>query len=183
MKNSILPILFLGFIIILSAGCEKEQAIEPIIHNSQEFDLNNDNTNDIKISYIGYSWDGIGPNGSGMGINGILEPLDNTLILNKQNIVSMFLSAKDTIKLYNSTGFSWASNDFHLVSIKTDLNQYVNPWTVNSPEVKDFYVIGFKILSNNIPTIGWLKLKIDCYNGKINITETKTTIQDYLVID
>jgi hypothetical protein len=179
-SNSVILVLVLSFVPLCS--CQKDRVIEPIRHESQEVDLNQDLIIDIKISYDAYTWDGIGPNGTGMGVTGSLIPLNNTKILKKQDIVTLFSKVNDTIKLQISQPYSWDLTGLNLVSIKTDLNQYVNPWTINSSEIKDFYYIGFKLSVNDKETFGWMKVKIDKYNGLIEVKETKTSDQGYLII-
>jgi hypothetical protein len=183
MKSINIKILFFGFIIVLFYSCEKDPIIEPIRYDPVEYDLNNDLINDISISYLGYSWDGIGPDGSGMGINGVIKPLNDTKILYKQDIGSLFLNSKDTLKLFASIPLSWISNESYVINIKTHLNQYVNPWTIIAPETKDQYNVGFKLSNDNSTILGWFKLRINCYNGKIDLTEKKMSNQNILVID
>jgi hypothetical protein len=178
--NSIILLITLAFLSLYS--CEKNRVIEPVTHESQEVDLNQDLISDIKFYYVGYTWDGIGPNGTGMGVSGSLIPLNNTKILKKQDTVTLFSKVNDTIKLQMAPPYSWDLTGVNMVSIKTDLNQYVNPWTINSSEIKDFYYIAFKILVNDKETFGWMKVKIDIYNGLIEVKETKTSDQGFLII-
>lgn len=182
MKNTNSAILIVTLSLVLLYSCEKDRVIEPIRHETQEVDLNHDLINDIKFYYSGYTWDGIGPNGTGMGITGSLIPLNNTKILKKQDTESLFSNVNDTIKFQMSQPYSWNLTGLYLVSIETDLNQYVNPWTINSSEIKDFYYLAFKISANEKETFGWMKIKIDQYNGMIEIKETKTSDQGYLII-
>lgn len=177
------PVILLSILFFASLySCEKDRVIEPIRHESQEVDLNQDLISDIKFSYFGYTWDGIGPNGTGMGITGSLIPLNNTKILKKQDTVTLFSKVNDTIKLQMTQPYSWDLTGVNMVSIKTYLNQYVNPWTINSSEIKDFYFIAFEISVLDKETFGWMKVKIDKYNGLIEVKETKTSDQGFLII-
>jgi hypothetical protein len=182
MKKTYSATLIVTLSLVLLYSCEKDRVIEPIRHDTKEVDLNQDLISDIKFSYDSYTWDGIGPNGTGMGVSASLIPLNNTKILKKQDILTLFSNVDDTIKLEMSKPFSWDFNGLNIVSIKTDLNQYVNPWTINSPEIKDFYYIAFKISANDKDTFGWMKVKIDKYNGLIEVKETKTADQGFLII-
>lgn len=182
MKNSNSLIILVLLSIPLLFSCEKDRVIEPIRHEPQEVDLNQDLISDIEFNYWGYTWDGIGPNGTGMGIIGDLIPLNNTQILKNQDTESLFSKVNDTIKHQMSHPYSWDSNRLNLVSIKTDLNQYVNPWIINSSEIKDFYYIAFKIADDNRDIFGWMKVRIDKYNGLIEVKETQTSDQGFLII-
>jgi hypothetical protein len=182
MKRSNTLFLITGMLLASICSCEKNREVEPIQRETLEVDLNNDLINDIKFFYFTYTWDGIGPNGTGMGINGDLIPLNNTMILKRNDIGSLFSPTNDTIKLQMSQPYSWDSNEFSLVSIKTDLNQYVNPWMVNSVEIKDFYYLAFKISTTDKNTLGWMKITIDRFNGLIEIKEIRTSDQGFLIL-
>ncbi|MFO8066108.1 MAG: hypothetical protein R6U11_00865 [Bacteroidales bacterium] len=65
--------------------------------------------------------------------------------------------------------YSWDSTKLNLVSIKTVFNRYVNPWIINSAEIKDFYYIAFKISVDDRDILGWMKVSIDKYNGLIEV--------------
>lgn len=186
-----ISLIYLGLISVsLLVSCEKKkdiepiqyETIEPVQHETREIDINQDLISDFKISYSGYTWDGIGPNGTGMGIGGYLIPLSKTVILKKLNSESLFSRVNDTIKQQMSQPYSWDSTKLNLVSIKTSLNKYVNPWVPNSAEIKDFYYIAFKISVDDRDILGWMKISIDKYNGLIEIQASQTSEQDFIII-
>ncbi len=188
MKNSL---IYLGLIsVALLVSCEKKkdiepiqyETIEPVQHETREIDINQDLINDFKISYSGFTWDGIGPNGTGMGIDGYLLPLNKAVILKKLDSESLFSRVNDTIKQQMSNPYSWDSTKLNLVSIKTSLNKYVSPWVTNSAENKDFYYIAFKLSVDDKDIIGWMKISIDKYNGLIEIKASQTSDQDSIII-
>jgi len=186
-----ISLIYLGLISVsLLVSCEKKkdiepiqyETIEPVQHETREIDINQDLINDFKISYSGYTWDGIGPNGTGMGIDGYLMPVNNTVILKKLNSESLFSIVNDTIKQQMSQPYSWDSTKLNLVSIKTSLNKYVNPWVPNSAEIKDFYYIAFKISVDDRDILGWMKISIDKYTGLIDVKASQTSEQDFITI-
>ncbi|HOW40586.1 MAG TPA: hypothetical protein PL123_08585 [Bacteroidales bacterium] len=186
-----ISLIYLGLISVsLLVSCEKKkdiepiqyETIEPVQHETREIDINQDLINDFKISYSGYTWDGIGPNGTGMGIGGYLIPLSKTVILKKLNSESLFSRVNDTIKQQMSQPYSWDSTKLNLVSIKTSLNKYVNPWVPNSAEIKDFYYIAFKISVDDRDILGWMKISIDKYTGLIDVKASQTSEQDFITI-
>jgi len=186
-----ISLIYLGLISVsLLVSCEKErdiepiqyETIEPVQHETREIDINQDLISDFKISYSGYTWDGIGPNGTGMGIGGYLIPLNKTVILKKLNSESLFSRVNDTIKQQMSQPYSWDSTKLNLVSIKTSLNKYVNPWVPNSAEIKDFYYIAFKISVDDRDILGWMKISIDKYTGLIDVKASQTSEQDFITI-
>ena len=188
MKNSL---IYLGLIsVALLVSCEKKkdiepiqyETIEPVQHETREIDINQDLINDFKISYSGFTWDGIGPNGTGMGIDGYLLPLNKAVILKKLDSESLFSRVNDTIKQQMSNPYSWDSTKLNLVSIKTSLNKYVNPWVPNSAEIKDFYYIAFKISVDDRDILGWMKISIDKYTGLIDVKASQTSEQDFITI-
>jgi len=186
-----ISLIYQGLISVsLLVSCEKKkdiepiqyETIEPVQHETREIDINQDLINDFKISYSGYTWDGIGPNGTGMGIDGYLIPLSKTVILKKLNSESLFSRVNDTIKQQMSQPYSWDSTKLNLVSIKTSLNKYVNPWVPNSAEIKDFYYIAFKISVDDRDILGWMKISIDKYTGLIDVKASQTSEQDFITI-
>jgi len=186
-----ISLIYLGLISVsLLVSCEKErdiepiqyETIEPVQHETREIDINQDLISDFKISYSGYTWDGIGPNGTGMGIDGYLIPLNNAVILKKLDSESLFSRVNDTIKQQMSQPYSWDSTKLNLVSIKTSLNKYVNPWVPNSAEIKDFYYIAFKISVDDRDILGWMKISIDKYTGLIDVKASQTSEQDFITI-
>lgn len=190
MKKYILLICLVLISVALLISCEKEkdiepiqyETIEPVQHETREIDINQDLKNDFKISYSGYTWDGIGPNGTGMGIGGYLIPLNKTVILKKLNSESLFSRVNDTIKQQMSHPYSWDSTKLNLVSIQTSLNKYVNPWVPNSAEIKDFYYIAFKISVDDTDILGWMKISIDKYTGLVEVKASQTAEQDFVII-
>ena len=186
-----ISLIYLGLISVsLLVSCEKErdiepiqyETIEPVQHETREIDINQDLINDFKISYSGFTWDGIGPNGTGMGIDGYLLPLNKAVILKKLDSESLFSRVNDTIKQQMSQPYSWDSTKLNLVSIKTSLNKYVNPWVPNSAEIKDFYYIAFKISVDDRDILGWMKISIDKYTGLIDVKASQTSEQDFITI-
>ena len=117
-----------------------------------------------------------------MGIDGYLMPVNNTVILKKLNSESLFSIVNDTIKQQMSQPYSWDSTKLNLVSIKTSLNKYVNPWVPNSAEIKDFYYIAFKISVDDRDILGWMKISIDKYTGLIDVKASQTSEQDFITI-
>ena len=190
MKKYISLIYLVLISVVLLVSCEKKkdiepiqyETIEPVQHETREIDINQDLISDFKISYSGYTWDGIGPNGTGMGIGGYLIPLNKTVILKKLNSESLFSRVNDTIKQQMSHPYSWDSTKLNLVSIQTSLNKYVNPWVPNSAEIKDFYYIAFKILIDDTDILGWMKISIDKYTGLVEVKASQTAEQDFVII-
>jgi hypothetical protein len=165
---------------VLLLGCEKEREIELIRHDTQEIDLNGDLINDIKIYYSGYTWDGFGPDGTGMGVEGYIMPINNTELLQNNDIGHFFDRGLDTIRYTINTPYLWDAQPFLAVDVRTSVNQ--KPWTIFAAFVKDYYYLGFKKINTTEKFIGWIKLTIDKYNGQIVLKDVRTSSQDFLII-
>jgi hypothetical protein len=181
----LIPILFL--LNLLIPGCNKDlnENQPPIAPEDKEFDLTNDSKNDFKLNYLNYTWDGIGPDGTGFGIAGLFIPIDNNKILKNQNSGILFSNVNDTIKNQVELPYSWISSISEwpsLVEIKTYINQWEKTWTIKSPDIKEFYYLAFKIFAADKEILGWLKLKIDNKTGSVEVIEKNTTDRNFIVI-
>jgi len=173
-------IIFIFYLITLS--CNKEPKIEPVCYPDREIDLNNDLIPDIKISYSGYTWDGIGPNGTGMGIEGYLVPINDTKILTSEEKGVLYYKGSIEIKQQIELPYFWAYNRAFLVKIETVNNGYSKPWIVFAPEPKEYWYAGYLIKKDNQDIVGWMKIRINSYTGLITIEGTKSILSGSLVI-
>jgi len=153
--------------------------VKPIVN---EFDVNNDLINDFKIQYYAMTWDGIGPNGTGDLIGGEIVPLNNSKILKKQDLGVLFNPLRDTTHFQMNAPYSWESNSYKLIEIKTNNSKWPKEWTVSANEVKDYYYLAFIITTNSKIQLGWIKLKFDKSTGQVEIMETKSSDLDFLII-
>ncbi len=190
MRTNYLWILLTTFIIY---SCEKDDnSNENLSKNPPEtpeavsYDLDDDSVNDIKIEYRQFTWDGI--NSSGDGISGLIEPLNESSILQKQNEYTLFNKLNDTIRINTTEPYYWEKYlDPDLVSISnSSVNDYLWPieWKIQSNLNLDLdsYYLGIMINNSNSNLIGWIKITINKSTGDIQILDKKFTAEEFIVI-
>ena len=187
MKRLTRLIFLLGLLssTVFSCDKDKEDNIPPVSPENKEFDLNNDSINDFKLDYVRYTWDGIGPDGTGFAIAGLLVPLNNNKILKNQDLGLLFYQDNDTLSNQFVLPYLWLSSSSEwpvLVEIKTYINQWENTWTIKGNETKDFYFLAFSISKSDKNFLGWMKLIIDKNTGLVEIVDKKTTDQEFIII-
>ncbi len=187
MKTNYLLLLFVPFILF---GCEDEESNDVFSKNPPEtpeavnYDLNDDSANDIKVDYRWFTWDGI--KSSGDGIYGLIEPLNESSILLKRNVYTLFNELNDTIRLSPNEPYYWEKYLLPVVSIlNSSVDNYLWPkaWKIQSNKTVDSYYLGIKMNKNNTPLVGWIQLKIDTSTGAIQILDKRFTTEDYIVIE
>ncbi|HEY5125631.1 MAG TPA: hypothetical protein VIK14_18035 [Ignavibacteria bacterium] len=182
MKRTNIVFIFLGLLSFSLNSCNKETDYVPSRQETKEFDLNNDLINEIRIQYYAMTWDGIGPNGTGDLIGAEIVPINNTKLLIKQDLGSLFSPLKDTIHFQMKVPYFWELSSQQLVEIKTYINKWPKEWTVLSNEINDFYYLAFTKTTDTKNELGWVKIQIDKSTGLIEIKDTKISDQDFLII-
>jgi hypothetical protein len=163
-------------------SCTKETDYIPTRQETKDYDLNNDLINDVRIEYNVMTWDGFGPDGTGDIIEAEMIPLNNTKLLRKPDIGSLFAPLKDTIHFQMTAPYSWDLSPQKMVEIRTYINKWPKEWTVSSNESIDFYYIAFTKTTDSKNQLGWAKVYIDRSTGIIKIIDTKVTELDFLII-
>lgn len=188
MKNNYLLILCMASMLY---GCKKDEqssvtlsADPPKMPATATYDLNNDSSDDIKIEYRGFTWDGY--RSSGDGISGLIEPLNETALWLKRDDYTLFAKVNDTIKLSPKEPYYWEKySNPDLVSISnSSANNYLwpNRWIIMSNMTLDAYYVGIKLSKNDGNLLGWIKMTIDQSTGGIRIVDKKFTRNEYIVI-
>ncbi|MFB6344073.1 hypothetical protein ACE1ET_20310 [Saccharicrinis sp. FJH62] len=189
MKTKYIWIIFTTFII---CSCEKDDnSNENLSKNPPEtpeavsYDLNDDSVNDIKIEYRWFTWDGI--NSSGDGISGLIEPLNESSILLKQNEYTLFNKLNDTIRINTTEPYYWEkylAPAFVSIS-NSSVNDYLWPseWKIQSNLNLDSYYLGIVINNSNNNLIGWIKITINKSTGDVQILDKKFTTEEFIVIE
>jgi len=152
----------------------------PSFPQSQEFDLNSDQNIDFKVTYGYFTWDGI--NTSGDGISGQLIPVNQNMILSNSSSLPLFLQYNDTIKADVLTPLYWRNYQTEIVTISTTADYFwPKYWSARSPQKRDSYYLGVKVINNNAKLIGWLKFQVDTTNGSFSISDKSFTDKNFIV--
>jgi hypothetical protein len=187
MKQIFRLCILLGLLNVTILSCDKSKDNEnnnlsPITPVVKEFDVNNDLINDFKIQYVTSTWDGIGPNGTGNLIGGEIVQLNNSKILKKLDMGVLFNPLNDTIHFQMNSPYSWESNSYKLIEIKTENRMWQKEWTVSSKDIKDYYYLAFMTSVNSKVQLHWIKIQFDKSTGQVEIKDTKSSDQDFLII-
>lgn len=184
--------LLLFFLLLTVLACKKDninKTNEELSKNPPEmpavasYDLNNDSIDDVKIEYKLFTWDG--SNASGDGIDGTITTLNDNEVLLKRNEYTLFSQLNDILRINPIEPNYWTAHASpHLVSISSSIG-YLWPktWAISSNKAQDSYYIGIKILKENIPSLGWLKLEIDSSTGSVKIVDKQFTPEHFIIID
>jgi hypothetical protein len=183
MKN--LTVL-LVVLLIISPGCTEKKNTgnnPPAMPESENYDFNNDEVDDFIIEYEKYTWDSRGNRGDGQA--GKIVPLNGNLILTGQDELALFHEIYDTIQKEVGLPLKWISLEKDLVMVEnSSANDFVWPdeWSVLSDNNGPDYYLGV-IISDEIPVLGWIKLKITASTGVIEVMDKEFVEGDFIMIN
>ena len=174
MKNSIWLLLF----ILIFVSCKKNDIIsneDSEIPINDSFDINNDNQYDFFINYFWFAYDDEGTT------TGYITPLRKNFVLKRTIYDFLFLNENDTIRKDVNTNASWYDGSAHIIRKVGYYNNSNNVWTIHSVKKSD-YLLGIKIIDNNVEIIGFINIVIDNITGKITVADKIFSEQDELIV-
>ncbi len=144
----------------------------PIIPEISEFDINGDSIADFMIIYSYADYDG---NGDVPGAYlGRLMSIGDNQVLRKSSAPVLFQLGLDDIKTDVEAPLKWDDGSTHyLVSLE---NCGDDEWSKNwfpyiMEEENPSYLIGLKLLNENLNEIGWISVEISKSDGIVSITD------------
>jgi hypothetical protein len=176
------------FLVFAITSCEKDESdgdvlskTPPAFPTVQNFDFNNDQTPDFKTHYSMWTWDGL--NVSGDLVMGELIPLEQNMILLKQNASYLFLQYNDTVRMDAKEPYIWKSANGGLVTISTTPGYcWQKNWKACSDKRQNDYYMGVKVKSGGVNLIGWIKLQVDTVSGAVYIKDKLFTDKNIVVV-
>lgn len=144
---------------------------EPIIPEDFEIDLNDDGTMDFEIIYaIG---DFCSATASSF-YSGRIKPIDDNQILKKKSYPILFNLEQTDIQSNVQEPLEWdhGYSSFSIVSINYCHNgKWEITWNIWTMDEQPTYLIGLKLLNNNLNETGWIEIEVDDIDGTINILD------------
>ena len=144
----------------------------PIIPENFEIDLNDDGTMDFEIIYEIGDFDS--PTASSF-YSGRIEPLDDNQILRKKSYPILFNLEQADIQSNVQEPLEWDDSSFSsfaIVSINYCRNEkWEVIWNIWTKDEQPKYLIGLKLLNNNLNETGWIEIEVDNLDGTINILD------------
>lgn len=176
-------LLILVFTILICFGCDDDQFEAKDIPDDLEIDLNQDGIVDFQIIYQKLSASApVDPDpGPYELIRGKLVSQNGNQILKKEEAASiLFLNDINLIQTNLNPPLFWEVNADVNSSIivgiiqNFDRKTWPEEWNIKNDEIKDSYLVGFKLFSNNnVSSLGFIELSIDNQTGQIEILNIK----------
>ena len=147
----------------------------PIIPETSEFDINGDSIADYMIKYQFGDYDGI--NGATGAYTGRLLPIGDNQVLRKSSGPPLFQLGLDDIKANVEAPLKWDDRRSHsLVSLEhCGYDKWSKTWLLwTIEEESPSYLIGLKLLNNNLNELGWIEVEIeDWLNQQISTSRQR----------
>lgn len=144
----------------------------PIIPETSEFDLNGDSIADFMIKYFLTDYDG--SNGVSSAYMGRLLPIGENQVLRESSAPLLFQLSLDDIKVNVEAPLEWDDANSH--SLVTLVYCGDDKWSKNwshyiMTEEYPSYLIGLKLLNDNLNVLGWIEIEISKSDGIISIID------------
>ena len=171
-------LLILVFTTLACFGCGDEPIETFDFPENLEIDLNQDGIFDFQIIYQKLSVHApIDPDpGPYELVRAKLVSLDSNQILKSEEATSiLFLGNINLVKIEVNSPLFWESSTDNNSSIIVAISQNIyedtwpEEWNINNEEIKDSYLLGFKIVNGTTPKIGVIEISIDTQSGRIEI--------------
>jgi len=171
-------IIFLlqALVILVFLGCRKNEPEIIQIPKNIELDLNQDDKVDFRIVYsqqaIEYPID---PSPSSEVVIGKFVSVEDNQILKREQESILFLNEIEQIVDDPITPYFWGSNgdefssSIMIIGQTSDGKDWKDEWQILNEEVKDSYLIGFKLLEQNSNQLGFIEFSIDKQTGQFEI--------------
>ncbi len=144
----------------------------PIIPEISEFDLNGDSIADFMIKYSFADYDG--SSGVSGAHEGRLVPIGDNQVLRESLAPLLFQLSLDDIQANVEAPLRWtdgSSNTFVTLEYCGD-DKWAKNWShYIMTEEAPSYLIGLKLLNDNLNELGWIEIEISNIDGTISIID------------
>jgi len=174
MKDCLITLIGMSILIFTSCSNNQFTIDMPIIHDSIEIDIDEDDIADYKIRYSELIVEPLTLSDGVEGIAGLLQPYGENEILRHREEGSLFLRKLEEIEENVVEPLKWR-NTFSrtIVSIVT-INaegEWPNKWDINSNSEHSTYFFGLKMVSVNVVQLAWVEIDINTNNGSVSIVD------------
>lgn len=143
--------------------------LTPVIPSDFEIDLNEDGTMDFEIIY------NVGDFESqffSSFYSGRIRPIGDNQILRKKSHPILFNLEQSTIQPNVQEPLEWDDSSFSIVSINNcGYEKWEIIWNIWTMDEQPTYLLGLKILNNNLNETGWIEIEVNDIDGTINILD------------
>jgi len=177
-----IPYLLSVFLMVM-ISCERssEVDLDPPDFQMNEFtiDIDQDQNADFAVVYRHLATTDF-PSSSQSHIGSIV-PLNGNQVLYRANIGYLFLEFGDVIRIGMNENGVWMDYSADVISISIRRGNVDPAWTIQSNRTSDF-ILGFKMTSEGIIKIGWMRLGLDRKTGAISVLDIDVSTSDELLI-
>ena len=171
----IILLLFVAFV-----SCERTgDFMTPIIPADDSIDIDNDMVYDFIVRYSSIATSDI-PS-SHQSITGVIKPLNDNKVLDRESVGNLFLKQGDTIRIEHNTNADWNRYAASVIGISGSGDKWNDEWRIASDLTNDFF-IGVKLKKDGNIKVGWILLGLDKWYGSIRILDKELTSQPELII-